>query len=384
MRVYSAGFAGTFLLSALVAACSVGNPSAPCNDNGQCLPGYICIDERCIEAPVSSTPPAQVPTVPAIRPQDPTFTTPSTPPLVASRDGGVVPIQPDAATPPAPADAGQEQPPSQPPLPPPLPPPPGTPALGRSCEIDPALCDSAEPVCFGGSCTGTCQFNSDCPVGWCCSDVQGDGAPTSQLCVSDSECGAINTGIPRNRRCSVNTDCPRNGACVSGECFPTGGAGLSAPGESCGTPSDCDLARSDHCVLRMSDGALITGESAAHPLAVDAVCAPACDSAGECPSGSCCRLARMTEGMPGKFCFAETGGACAAVSDRYTSCDWVNPTTCDPTQSENCLFFEMQGASGEYCTSTCNSNVDCGGSGACCPVDGSGVSYCIQGLTTCP
>lgn len=353
----------------LAPACKSHDGPLPCDNLGRCLPGFVCIDDKCVTAPPTADdagPAADAVTPDAIVFED------AAPPMDAQPNDaapdatvGLDAIGMDANIPegPGPAD---------------------TAPLGRSCEMDPNVCDPSEPVCFNGTCTGTCAFNSDCPNGWCCRDVQGDGSPGNTICVDDTMCGPPNPAIPPHRRCQDETECARNGACVAGQCFGGGGNGLAQPGEACTSPTDCDLTASGHCVLRMPDGALIAGNRSARPMAVAAVCAPECGAGATCPAGSCCRLARFDDGPPRKYCFAQTSGNCGPVMGRYTTCDWVNPTTCDPTFADTCLFFELPGTAGQYCTSTCSGNVDCGAAGACCAVDTSSVSYCIQGLTSCP
>lgn len=261
------------------------------------------------------------------------------------------------------------------------------PSFGRDCSLDPTFCEGSAPVCRSGSdrafCTSTCAYGSDCPLGTCCRDVQGDGSPEATLCVSEVDCGPWDPSIPRHRPCGSNAECPLGGACVAGFCYSAGGAKLAQPGEPCTTPSDCDLGLADHCLQRMDDGAWIAGDSGEHPIGVHSECAFECEPGGICPQGSCCRIAWIDNQAPRAFCVDElVPGNCGLVSSEHAPCDVLNPTTCDPAETNACVFFERETGAESLCAKDCSSSADCGGGAACCGLS-VGRSYCVLGAG-CP
>lgn len=279
-------------------------------------------------------------------------------------------------------------------------------AFLRDCNQSPTVCDPTEPTCFQAPsgarvCTGTCQFDSDCPQGSCCWDTLQDNNPATTLCVPTNDCGVDDTAIPAHRSCTVDGDCPRGGACVSGQCYSQGGNGDAIAGAACSSPSDCNLSVTDHCLHRLDDdnvpattpSSWRTGTAGDNAGADNSVCAQECDSNGQCPAGQCCRLAWLESSIAKGYCFDSTGAQgsanCVSVTPLYGACDWTNPSTCDPTQTDQCVRFELATGEGSYCSKRCDpggSVTDqCGANTSCCALDSyRGDTYCINAANACP
>lgn len=263
------------------------------------------------------------------------------------------------------------------------------PALLRDCSMDPGACAEEEPTCFKTGpadalsvCVGACQYGSDCPQGTCCTST-----PGGKLC-TPGECGARDLTIPLHRPCSTNDDCDRDGHCVAGSCYSAGGAGTGGAGAACDTPADCDLDSTDHCVHRLESSYWATGDVSQYAGVENSVCAQQCTASGDCAGNMCCRLAKVEGQNPRGYCVDSTGieGAanCAAVTGAYSACSWLNPSTCDPTVTSNCILFEFATAEGRYCSKECRADTECGAGNKCCPLERYGAPYCIEGISVCP
>ncbi len=235
-----------------------------------------------------------------------------------------------------------------------------------------ALAASLGLASFGGcakSTTITCQFNSDCDVGFYCG---GDGK-----CVRDC--------VDASRDCAKGYICNHDGQCEAG----TGGAGSTGTGGGAGTTSNGTA--SNGTGVTSGPGSTSTGSPTSTAASSSSTgggtkgqldvcfsdgecgpnlfcramtvgsamrCTPACSTDASCPSGF-----RCVDPGNGKVCLmSDIGRTCTAANQ----CNYA------------CLVAQ------QYCTSQCTSGADCPNGYGCQMVQGLNIcvkaeAYCGQG-----
>jgi hypothetical protein len=247
----------------------------------------------------------------------------------AGTDGGIIVIVPDAG----PVDAGPKP-------------------VGGGCSSN---ADCVDGNCYtqapGGYCTQTCGNGGTCPTGSTCSLTLGG------YCVQS---------------CSATTDCRDGYSCQFGTCQ----AAYCRSDFQCSGGQVCDL-NQGVCVFHLSCQTNVdckAGQSCQGGTC-NGTTAAACTSNSQCPSGETCGRTGVCSGGT---------AASPAAGQIGATCNGFGGGRCTQGPQPQC-FGQNENFSGGYCTSSCQSDSQCGTSALCATLhDGNGqqVPLCLRSCGT--